>query len=66
MPDQFEDQNLECVDCQQSFVFTAGEQQFFSTKGFTPPKRCKPCREAKKQQGQQSGNMGRGGPRGNR
>jgi len=56
MPDQFTDQDLPCADCGSSFVFTAGEQQFFSTKGFTPPKRCKPCRDAKKQQqGQQGG-----------
>jgi len=56
MPDQFTDQDLQCADCGSSFVFTAGEQQFFSTKGFTPPKRCKPCRDAKKQQqGQQGG-----------
>lgn len=60
MPDQFEDRDLECVDCQQSFVFTAGEQQFFAKQNppFNPPKRCKPCRDAKKQQkqGQPNGN----------
>jgi len=57
MPDQFEDQNLECIDCQQAFVFTAGEQQFFAKQNppFNPPKRCKPCRDAKKQSKQNAG-----------
>jgi hypothetical protein len=34
-----------CQDCGKGYVFTAGEQAFFASKGFTPPKRCKPCRE---------------------
>lgn len=46
---QFEDKQLTCADCQQAFVFTARDQEFYSGKGFVPPKRCKPCRDAKKQ-----------------
>lgn len=65
MNQPFEDQDLECMDCRQTFVFTAGEQTFFQEKGFTPPKRCKPCRDAKKQQKASSGG-GRFDPRGNR
>lgn len=45
-----EDKNLECADCHTMFVFTAGEQEFFQKKGFSVPRRCKPCRDAKKQQ----------------
>lgn len=44
MPDMM----LTCQDCDKEFEFTEGEQAFFETKGFTPPKRCKPCRDAKK------------------
>lgn len=47
---KFEDQNMACQDCGRDFVFTAGEQEFFESKGFTPPKRCKPCRKANKQE----------------
>jgi hypothetical protein len=47
---EFQDQTLECVDCKGSFVWEAGEQDFFAKKGYTPPKRCKPCRDAKKAQ----------------
>jgi len=42
------DQALTCEDCGQQFTFTAGEQEFYTEKGFTPPKRCQDCRNAKK------------------
>jgi hypothetical protein len=46
-----EDKTLKCVDCGEAFVFTAGEQDFYASKGFTnEPKRCPNCRQAKKQQ----------------
>jgi CxxC-x17-CxxC domain-containing protein len=38
---------LMCSDCGQEFVFTAGEQQFFQERGYSSPRRCKPCRQAK-------------------
>ena len=44
------DKDLTCVDCNETFVFTGGEQEFFASKGFTEPKRCKACREKKKAQ----------------
>lgn len=41
----FDDRLLLCADCQQQFVFTAGEQLFFHDKQFrNDPKRCKPCK----------------------
>ena len=43
------DKTLTCVDCGYEFNFTAGEQEFFSSKGFTnEPKRCTQCRSARK------------------
>lgn len=44
---EFQDLELKCVDCQQPFTLTAGEQEFFASKGFTNPKRCKECRKKK-------------------
>lgn len=45
----FEDKALQCADCGQEFIFTAGEQEFYERKGFREiPKRCKPCRDARK------------------
>ena len=39
------DRFLHCQDCGVKFVFDAGEQRFFKTKGFTDPKRCPKCRK---------------------
>lgn len=36
------DRTLICRDCGKNFVWTSGEQRFFSAKGFShPPSRCK-------------------------
>jgi CxxC-x17-CxxC domain-containing protein len=41
----FEDKVLMCNECRKSFIFTAGEQTFFSQKSFkNDPKCCKPCK----------------------
>ena len=46
----FEDQTLNCEDCGKEFVFSAGEQEFYSQKGLVnTPKRCPECRKARKQ-----------------
>jgi CxxC-x17-CxxC domain-containing protein len=48
-----EDKTLTCADCGATFVFTASEQAFFQSKGYTnDPKRCPACREARKAQRQ--------------
>jgi CxxC-x17-CxxC domain-containing protein len=60
-----EDQSINCVDCGQQFLFTAGEQAFYVTKGLTnAPTRCKACRELRKQQRAEAprGPRGRSGP----
>lgn len=46
---KYQDQTLFCVDCESNFTFTAEEQQFFYSKGLSTPKRCKPCRKARKE-----------------
>lgn len=41
----FEDRSLTCRDCRETFVFSAGEQAFFATKGLVNlPQRCPACR----------------------
>jgi CxxC-x17-CxxC domain-containing protein len=40
--------SLTCVECGAEFEFSAEEQQHFETRGFTPPKRCRPCRAEKR------------------
>ncbi|MCX7912349.1 MAG: zinc-ribbon domain containing protein [Dehalococcoidales bacterium] len=45
----FQDKTLQCAECGATFTFTAGEQEFFRSKGYTnEPKRCPTCRQARK------------------
>jgi CxxC-x17-CxxC domain-containing protein len=45
----FADKALVCRDCNGSFIFTAGEQEFYASKGLqNEPVRCPACRAARK------------------
>ena len=44
----YSDKVLTCADCSQDFVFTASEQDFYATRGFTEPRRCSACRASRK------------------
>ncbi|MFC1933676.1 zinc-ribbon domain containing protein [Chloroflexota bacterium] len=45
----FQDKSLQCSDCGATFTFSAGEQEFFASRGYTnEPKRCPECRRARK------------------
>ena len=45
----FNDKSLQCSNCGATFTFSAEEQEFFQSKGYTnEPKRCPSCREARK------------------
>nr|HET6901548.1 zinc-ribbon domain containing protein [Ktedonobacteraceae bacterium] len=52
----FVDKTLKCRDCENDFVFTAGEQEFYQQKGLmNQPGRCPSCRSARRNS---SGGMG--------
>ena len=56
----YSDQSLTCRDCAQEFTFTAGEQEFYASRGLTnTPGRCPSCRAARK--GASAGGGGGGG-----
>ncbi len=56
----FEDKNIECADCGQEFVHSADDQARYAERGFTnEPKRCRDCREKRKNQGRGGGGGGR-------
>jgi len=45
----FQDKSIQCLDCGTTFIFTAEEQDFFKSRGYTnEPKRCPECRQARK------------------
>lgn len=50
----FESRELQCVECGQSFDFSAEDQEFYSSRGFSEPKRCPKCRAARKAANQRS------------
>jgi CxxC-x17-CxxC domain-containing protein len=52
----YQDRVLSCRDCGQEFVWTAGEQQFYASKGLeNPPGRCPSCRAAARAARQSAG-----------
>lgn len=53
------DKEIVCSSCGTPFSFSAEEQEFYNSKGFAEPKKCKPCRDAAK--AARGGGGGRGG-----
>lgn len=48
---EYADKDLVCAECDNSFVFTAGEQEFYAGRGLTnEPRRCPACRQSRKAQ----------------
>lgn len=45
---QYTDKTMTCRDCGKQFTFTAGEQEFYASRGFSEPTRCGECRAARK------------------
>jgi hypothetical protein len=44
----FQDKTLLCIDCGQSFTFSASEARYFWERGLTQTKRCPACRQRRK------------------
>lgn len=55
------DRTLTCRDCGNEFTFTAGEQDFYTSRGFSEPQRCPSCRQARKDQRNSGGDSYGGG-----
>lgn len=59
----YTDKVLRCRECGVEFVFSAGEQEFYASRGLmNEPGRCPACRAARRQQmsGSGTGGMGTG------
>jgi CxxC-x17-CxxC domain-containing protein len=47
--EHYQDRTLTCRDCGQDFTFSAGEQEFYASRGLTNlPGRCPSCRAARR------------------
>ena len=55
------ERQIACTSCGTDFVFSVEEQEFYQSKGFQDPRKCKPCREAAKQNRGSGGGGGYGG-----
>ena len=56
------DKDITCTACGATFLFTEAEQDFYQTKGFSEPRKCKPCRDAAKMNRGGGGGGGYGRP----
>lgn len=52
---------IQCSACGSEFAFSVEEQEFYASKGFQAPRKCKPCRDAAKQSRGGGGGYGGGG-----
>ncbi|MFH0702470.1 MAG: CxxC-x17-CxxC domain-containing protein [bacterium] len=59
----FEDQQLQCADCGQTFVFSAEDQEYYHQKRYSTPKRCPVCRANRKMGDSRGGGRSGGGSR---
>lgn len=59
-----EELRLTCSDCGQEFTFSSEDQAFFQERGYSAPKRCKACRQAKKNEQAGGGAYYRSGSKG--
>jgi CxxC-x17-CxxC domain-containing protein len=57
---QFSDKVVVCRDCGKEFAFTAGEQEFYDSRGLNAPTRCNECRAARKAQRESGSGYGGG------
>ncbi len=58
----FQEKSIQCSECGTTFAFTAEEQEFFQSRGYTnEPKRCPACRQARKTERYGSSDSGSGG-----
>ena len=60
----FQDKTIQCSDCGNEFTFSADEQELFQSRGYTnEPKRCLPCRQARKSERSGGSDYGYRAPR---
>ena len=58
----YQDRILTCRDCGQDFTFSAGEQEFYASRGLTnAPSRCASCRSARRNSQPSAPRQQRGG-----
>lgn len=49
------DRLIDCLGCGVTFLFTAGEWDYYKDKNLKPPKRCGPCRRTRREDRERRG-----------
>jgi CxxC-x17-CxxC domain-containing protein len=44
----YTDRTLTCVECGTEFIFSAEDQEYHDSRGFSDPRRCPSCRQARR------------------
>ena len=57
------DQEITCAECGSTFTFTEREQEYYTERNLSQPKRCKTCRDARRANFGSSTRGGGGGDR---
>lgn len=47
---KYDEIKRKCVDCGKEFIISSSQQSFYRVREWELPKRCKECREKKKQE----------------
>ena len=47
----YTDRTLTCVECGTEFIFSAEDQEYHDSRGFSDPRRCPSCRQARRDVG---------------
>ena len=47
-PEELKDKTIKCKKCENEFIWTVREQEFYKEKGFYRPSYCKDCRKKTK------------------
>ena len=57
------DREITCAECNEPFTFTEREQEYYTERNLSEPKRCKTCRDARRSNFGGSSSGGGGGER---
>jgi len=60
------DVEITCAECNTAFPFTEREQEYYTERNLSQPKRCKACRDSRRANFGGSGGRGAGGGGGER
>ncbi len=59
----YADRVLTCANCGNEFTFSAEDQEYHASRGYSDPRRCPSCRQARRETGDRGPSRGSSAPR---